>query len=243
MLEIGGIEPFSTLDYPGKLAAVLFCQGCPWDCPYCHNAHLRPLRPARPSANADGGDHTAVANVVAPAAAPASGWSKALALLQQRRQLLDAVVFSGGEPLAQPSLTAAMQEVRDLGFAIGLHSAGVHTKAFGRALPLCDWVGLDVKAPRGRYAPLVGRSNAAAQVEGCLRRLVDSGIDYEIRTTVDPRQLDAAALLQLADELASAGARRWRLQRCRGLSAGSASIDLAGILPALRERIADCEIR
>ena len=81
MLLIGGLLPFTTIDYPGCLAAVLFCQGCPWRCHYCHNRHLLPQK---------GGS--------------ALPWQEVLALLERRQGLLDALVFSGGEATLQAAL-------------------------------------------------------------------------------------------------------------------------------------------
>ena len=77
-LRVGGFVPFTSADYPGALAAVVFCQGCPWRCGYCHNPHLMP---ARGDAGRD--------------------FDGILDWLESRRGLLDAVVFSGGEPTAQ----------------------------------------------------------------------------------------------------------------------------------------------
>ena len=76
MLTIGGFTPLSTTDWPGKLAAVVFVQGCPWRCHYCHNVSLQDRASSQPSA-----------------------WAQALRTLQRRQGLLDGVVFSGGEPL------------------------------------------------------------------------------------------------------------------------------------------------
>ena len=86
-LVIAGLTPLSTVDYPGALSAVLFCQGCAWRCPYCHNATLQPFttQEERP-------------------------WPEVLGWLGGRRGLLDAVVFSGGEPTLQTGLKAAMAE-------------------------------------------------------------------------------------------------------------------------------------
>ena len=222
MLSIGGIQPFSSVDYPGRLAAVIFCQGCPWDCPYCHNPHLRVFANER------------------SAGQPA--WSDALALLQSRRGLLDAVVFSGGEPLAQPELAAAMQEVRALGYAVGLHTAGVNPLALDRVLPYCDWVGFDVKASAADYLAVSGRK-AGAVVAASLAALIASGVEHEVRTTVDPRLFDQATLLQLAGELATAGVKRWRLQSCRGLPDDVPPPTLHDWLPELQAIIADCAVR
>jgi pyruvate formate lyase activating enzyme len=123
ILRVGGLVPLTTIDYPGQLACVLFCQGCAWRCRYCHNPQLIP-----------------------PRGAEEVDWPRVLAFLQRRQDLLDAVVFSGGEPTLQDGLLNAMQEVRAMGFRIGLHSAGIKPTAFARALRGADWVGFDVKA-------------------------------------------------------------------------------------------------
>lgn len=189
-LELGGLTPFSTVDYPGRLAAVLFCQGCALRCPYCHNPHLQPFVP---------GSIT---------------WPQALEFLERRRGLLDAVVFSGGEPLAQAGLEQAMREVRALGFHIGLHTAGTHLPRLHRVLPLCDWVGLDIKAPRQRYRQVCGRE-MARNAFAALAVLHNSGVDLEIRTTIDPDLLTPEDLSCLAEELAGFGIENWMLQECR----------------------------
>ncbi len=73
-------------------------------------------------------------------------WCRVLAFLQRRQDLLDAVVFSGGEPTLQDGLAPAMEEVRQMGFRIGLHSAGIKPAAFAKVVGLADWVGFDIKA-------------------------------------------------------------------------------------------------
>lgn len=132
-LRIGGITPLTTIDFPGRLAAVLYCQGCPWRCSYCHNPELL--------------------DATAPAAVP---WSQVLAFLQSRRGLLDGVVFSGGEPTLQAALPAALAEVRAMGFATGLHTGGMYPERLAAVLPLLDWVGLDVKGPLHAYDGITG---------------------------------------------------------------------------------------
>ena len=132
-LRVGGFEPFTSTDYPDALAAVVFCQGCPWRCGYCHNPHLIPAR---------GDDER--------------DFGRILEWLASRRGLLDAVVFSGGEPTAQAGLSAAIDAVRALGFAIGLHTSGAYPRRLAQVLPMVDWVGLDVKAPIGDYSDVTG---------------------------------------------------------------------------------------
>jgi len=190
--HVGGLVPFTTTDYPGKLAAVVFAQGCPWRCGYCHNPHLLPAR---------GTDEV--------------DWSAVLAWLDTRRGLLDAVVFSGGEPTAQPGLAAAIREVRALGFVIGLHTGGAYPRRLAAVLPLVDWVGFDVKAPAGRYAGVTGVEGSGAPARESLELLRASGVPHEVRTTVHPLLTPAASLLELACELESRDIRAWVLQPFR----------------------------
>lgn len=189
-LAIGGIEPFTTIDFPGKLAAVAFCRGCNWRCGYCHNRHLQP--------GASGDD-----------------WEQLAAFLQRRQGLLDAIVFSGGEPLLQSGLGIALARCREMGFATGLHSAGCSPTRLARLLHLLDWVGFDVKTSFNNYADITGIPGSGDKARASLQYLLDSGVAYEVRTTVDPQLMDHDQLWTLAQELAALGVARFVLQRCR----------------------------
>lgn len=184
---VGGLTPLSTADWPGMLAAVVFCRGCAWNCPYCHNAGLRPFAPAPDAPQGDKRD-----------------WPQTLTWLETRRGLLDAVVFSGGEPLLQPDLSRAMTDARGLGFAIGLHTSAMRPEALAGVLPLCDWVGLDVKAPRAAYGRVTGVSGSAEAAWRGLNMLRQARADFELRTTWHPDVLSRAELLTLAGEIGQA---------------------------------------
>ncbi|HFE32217.1 MAG TPA: anaerobic ribonucleoside-triphosphate reductase activating protein [Gammaproteobacteria bacterium] len=190
-LSIGGLTPLTTIDFPGQLAAVVFCQGCAWRCAYCHNPHLLAV-------GYDG-----------------EGWPLLQEFLASRRGLLDGVVFSGGEPLFQSGLADAMEGVKSLGFKVALHTAGTHPGRLRRLLPLLDWVGLDIKTAFPRYPQLTGVAGSGAKARESLMLLLGSGVDHEVRTTADPRLLDRDGLLALAKELADLGVSRYVLQQCR----------------------------
>jgi pyruvate formate lyase activating enzyme len=216
-LRIGGFTPFSTTDYPGQLAAVVFCQGCPWRCAYCHNPHLLPA----------GGVESHV-------------WQDVLAFLDTRRGLLDAVVFSGGEATAQAALADAVRAVRALGFRVGLHSAGMYPQRLAALLPLLDWVGLDIKAPRAGYARIVNAPADAAAVYDSLRMIRASGVAHEVRTTWHPQLFDAADLRALAGELRAAGVDELVVQEARSIGTTTrlpdiADADRAGLRAVLRD--------
>ncbi|HKO87840.1 MAG TPA: anaerobic ribonucleoside-triphosphate reductase activating protein [Burkholderiales bacterium] len=188
---IGGLTPFTTIDFPGRLAAVLFCQGCPWRCGYCHNPHLQPR---------------VAGNVYA--------WQSILEFLASRRGMLDGIVFSGGEPLWQRALPAAMRSIKEEGFAVALHTGGGSAARMRAALPHADWVGFDVKAPFDRYRAITG-VDAGEQARESLAALVDSGVHYEVRTTVDAA-LSLPDLHRLADDLEKSRVPHWVLQKRRG---------------------------
>lgn len=205
-LRIGGFVPFTTTDYPGTLSAVVFCQGCPWRCVYCHNPHLLP---------ADGPE--------------SHRWPDILAFLERRRGLLDAVVFSGGEPTLQSGLADAMGEVRAMGFRIGLHTAGMYPQRLARLLPLVDWIGLDVKAPQNAYPRLTGVPGSGAAVFESLGLIRAAGVACELRCTWHPELLSRADLDALGGELRTLGMNRVTLQAClpRGRAEGRTEISTA----------------
>ena len=197
-LTLGGLCRFSSVDWPGRLCAVLFVQGCPWRCGYCHNPGLQPRQ------------------------STSLNWREVLSWLPSRRGLLDGVVFSGGEPLLDAGLPEALRQVRSLGFGTGLHTAGIYPDRLQGLLPLLDWVGLDIKAAlddAGSYARLTGAAAAWADASRSLDLVLDAhrvrALAYECRTTWHPDYMGEAELLRLARQLRSREVRHWVLQEAR----------------------------
>jgi pyruvate formate lyase activating enzyme len=194
-LEIAGLTPLSSCDWPGKLVATVFLQGCPWRCTYCHNSAILDPR--------------------TPGTVP---WDEVRGLLHRRRGLLDGVVFSGGEPLRQTALVAAAREVRDAGFLVGLHTSGAYPRRMAAVLPYLDWVGFDVKAPARLYRAITqvgGPTTSADAAFASLRLVLRSGVDVQVRTTVDPTVLGPADVEELTALLAGLGVRDHVLQEVR----------------------------
>lgn len=241
-LAIAGLVPLSTVDWPGKLAAVVFLQGCPLACPYCQNE--------------------AILDPKVPGAVP---WSQVEALLARRVGLLDGVVLTGGEALRQAGVVDAARRVREMGFGVGLHTAGAYPRALAKILPHTDWVGIDVKAMPDDYAAAtgfgagakawqsldavlkasadrarpalaaeaadadrldqragagrtVGRADRVAKLVGPDRTVerADVGpLDYEVRTTVYPGAPATERLEELLGELRARGVRNFALQEAR----------------------------
>jgi pyruvate formate lyase activating enzyme len=219
LVPVGGITPFSTVDWPDKIAAVLYLTGCPWRCPYCHNPEF-----VKPS----GGVHP---------------WEDVLALLRERRGFLDGVVFSGGEPTMHPGLGEALRQVRALGFQTALHTGGNYPGRLGELLDrgLLDWVGFDVKAPFEDYQLITGQPDSGQRARLSLETLVRSGVDYEMRTTVYTPVLDVRRLETMASQAAHLGAGNLVLQRC--LNTRTAEIDLHSVSASLFPLVGPVAVR
>lgn len=191
-LKVGGITPVSSTDFPGRQAAVIFVQGCPWKCGYCQNPHLQ-LRL----------QHSPLQ------------WPKILALLAQKTPQIDAVVFSGGEPTLDPALAAAIHDVRQLGLAVGLQCGGAYPNRLESVLPMVDWVALDIKAPFSLYERVTGIAGSGQQALQCAQAVLASGVPYEFRSTWHPALLSAEEMGMLGEELHGMGVRSYALQMFR----------------------------
>lgn len=190
-MRIGGFQSFSLNEYPGRISAIVFCQGCNFRCPYCHNPELvDPSRYATPW--------------------PAD---RVLEDLAARRGRLQGVVITGGEPTLQEDLEPFIKEIRSLGFAVKLDTNGSDPGTLERFLSagIVDHVGLDVKAPIGKYPAVVRAEIPPHAITRSIAILLASGVDHEVRTTWLPSLLSPGDMLQIADMIR--GCRRWAIQR------------------------------
>lgn len=223
-LRVGGFTRLSSCDWPGELAATVFVQGCPWKCPYCHNAHL-----------------------LGPGAGEGPSWAEIETFLATRMGLLDGVVFSGGEPLAQRAILPAMERVKAMGFKLALHTAGPVPERFAEVLPLLDWVGFDLKAPWAQYDAITGAAGSGDAARASFGLLLDSGTPFEVRTTVHPDLLGEDALYRMAEQLAVVGVSRWVLQRFRttgsAMAAPAEPLDMDAVLARIGLQLGDPVVR
>ncbi|MDR3030996.1 MAG: anaerobic ribonucleoside-triphosphate reductase activating protein [Holosporales bacterium] len=190
-MKIGGLLKFSTLDYPGKLSAVIFSQGCPLRCVYCHNPDFLDF-------NLPGNED----------------FNDVLRFLESRKGLLDAVVFSGGDPLLQTDLKESMLKAKDLGFLIGIHTSGIIPDAFAKILPIVNWVGFDIKTSFENYEKVTQIPRSGEFAKDSFNKLVKSNVNFEIRTTLDPRVISENDLYTIANILSDAKIKTWILQEC-----------------------------
>lgn len=189
-IQIGGLVSFTTIDYPGKLAAVLFLVGCPLRCEYCSNPHLL--------CTGDGEYDP----------------EKIFDWLRSRVGKLEGIVFSGGEALMQSDATINyMSRVRELGFKIGLHTNGFYPETLKRASNVIDWIGLDFKATREKYPDLTGQHIAYDNMIRSLDIWLATGKDFEVRITCDPRFITKDDLIEIANILSDRGVKNIAIQK------------------------------
>lgn len=163
-MVINGFQKLTLLDFPEKVACIVFTAGCNFRCPFCHNASL--------VTHIDG----------APIAE-----KEVLSYLAKRRGLLEGVVVTGGEPLLQNGLEEFLSQIKELGYAVKLDTNGSFPDRL-RALveaDLVDYVAMDIKNSRGKYALTAGvPSLDLAAIERSVSFLLEGTVPYEFRTTV-----------------------------------------------------------
>ncbi|MDY6953690.1 MAG: anaerobic ribonucleoside-triphosphate reductase activating protein [Thermodesulfobacteriota bacterium] len=163
-MKLGGWQRLSLIDYPERLSAVLFTQGCNFRCPYCHNPELvDPKRFQKPLPPED-----------------------VFSFLQTRQGKLDAVCITGGEPSIQPDLVSFMEEIKEMPYLIKLDTNGSHPEVLETLLGkrLVDYVAMDVKGPLSKYRRICKSPIKTAKIKESIELIMASGVDYEFRTTV-----------------------------------------------------------
>ncbi len=164
MMKIGGFSKLTLLDFPGCVACIVFTSGCNFRCPFCHNASLV--------------THTKDSEDISE--------DEILSYLKKRKGLLDGVVITGGEPLLQNGIEDFIIKVRDLGYKVKLDTNGSFPDKLKNLLEngLLDYVAMDIKNSKEKYSATAGCEVNLADIEKSISLLENSGIDYELRTTV-----------------------------------------------------------
>ena len=164
-MQILGLNKTTLLDYPGHVAAAVFTGGCQFRCPFCHNGEL--------VLNPSCGSHCTQEDI--------------FSFLNKRKNILQGVCITGGEPTLQGDLEDFMREVRGLGYLVKLDTNGYEPDVLEKLLKdgLLDYVAMDIKNCPGKYGMTAGRESLEMdRVTRSVELLKHSGIDYEFRTTV-----------------------------------------------------------
>lgn len=190
-MRIGGLIKQSLLDYPGKIAAVIFTQGCNWRCPFCHNPALVVPRMMEESMEE----------------------SRVLAFLEKRRERLDGVVISGGEPTFQADLPEFISKIKDMGYEVKLDTNGSSPAMLRDLLHagLVDYLAMDVKAPLTSYTMASGARISPDDLRASIWLVKNSGLPHEFRTTVIPGLHTTVELKEIGNMIR--GGQRYVLQK------------------------------
>lgn len=163
-MKIGGLQPVTLLDYPQKLAAIIFTSGCNMRCPFCYNYKL-----VLPELIKDDTLYNE---------------RQVIEFLKKRKKYLDGVVISGGEPLMQDGLLEFLREMKSVGYDIKLDTNGLDHDKLKEILAekLIDYIAMDIKGPLDNYQKFSGISSE--NIIDSIKLVMKSGLPYEFRSTV-----------------------------------------------------------
>lgn len=189
-MKIHGLQKMTLLDFPGLVACTVFLGGCDLRCPFCHNAEILDMN--------------------APAVMDDKEF---LEFLETRRGKLDGVAVTGGEPTLRPDLPELLSEIKRLGFKVKLDTTGNHPDMLKRIVGegLVDYVAMDVKNSKERYAETVGLTGFdISRVDESISFLLRGDVEYEFRTTVIKQFHDRDSFIGIAEWIK--GAEKYYLQ-------------------------------
>ena len=191
MIQIGGLQKTTLIDYPGKIACTAFTIDCPFRCPFCHNLEL------------------VLPELIEKQ--PRISQKEFFNFLKEKKRLLEGVCITGGEPCANSDLPEFCQKIKEVGFLVKLDTNGYDPEMVKKLIgeKLIDYVALDVKAPKEKYGKLIGIENEVfvakivKNIEKMVEILKEGKIDYEFRTTVIPTLLEKEDILKIGKWLSS----------------------------------------
>ena len=163
-MKIGGLIKFSMIDFPGKVAAILFTRGCNLRCAYCHNPELLEYNASLPDAISE---------------------EELYDFLEKRKGPLDGVVITGGEPTLQPDLAEFCAKLKKLGYQVKLDTNGTHPQVVENLLKqkLVDFIAMDIKAPFEKYEAVCQRPVDIEKVKQTMALIKQYNIPHQYRTT------------------------------------------------------------
>lgn len=188
--KLAGLQKTTFIDYPEKIACIVFTQGCNFRCGYCHNPEL-------------------FENKEPVLSVPAF-----FEFLNKRKGKLDGVVITGGEPtLHGKDLIEFIKEVKSLGFLVKLDTNGTHPDVLQELLNenLLDYIAMDIKAPLTKYKTITQTDIDTKIIKKSIDMIMKSGVDYEFRTTIVKSQLSVEDLRQIGELIQ--GAKRYYMQK------------------------------
>ncbi len=183
-MKIGGLQKTSVIDFPGRLACTVFTVGCNFACPFCHNKSL-----------VDGKGIELIDE------------NYFFEFLKKRKNILEGVCITGGEPTLQIELADFCRKIKAMGLAVKLDTNGSRPEVLGKLMPLVDMVAMDVKSCWEDYERTTGVKINLINVKKSIKLIWESGVEYEFRTTAVPGMHNRDSLIQLAEELKELGGK------------------------------------
>ena len=161
---ISGFQKLTLLDYPNKLASIVFTQGCNFKCAYCQNSDLLSIKTEGLIDEKEIFDY-----------------------LKKRKKVLDGVVITGGEPTIQPNLTLFIQRVKDLGLKVKLDTNGSNPEIIKKLLKedLVDYIAMDIKTDFDKYGDIIKINWNMDNIKKSIKLIRESTIEHEFRTTIN----------------------------------------------------------
>jgi len=189
----GGLQKVTLVDYPGKIAATVFTVGCNFFCPFCHNPEL--VDPELIKIQ------------------PLIKEKEILDFLKERKDYLQALCITGGEPTLQKDLKSFIKKVKKLGYLVKLDTNGSNPKVLKELLKenLIDFIAMDIKAPFNKYHLFTKEKDFTKEIKESIELIKNSKIDYEFRTTLDPLNLTKEDILKIAELIK--GSKAYYLQQ------------------------------
>ncbi len=180
-MRFGGLQRFTLIDYPGKIAATVFTVGCNFRCPYCHNPEL----------------------VLPDKFSETIAEDEIISFLETRKGKIEGLAITGGEPTIFNELPAFIKKVKLLGFVVKLDTNGTNPKMLKELIDnrLIDFVAMDIKAQFSRYNELAGVKVDLAKIKESINLIKNSGLEHEFRTTVPSPILQREDIRVIIDEL------------------------------------------
>ncbi|OIP93065.1 MAG: anaerobic ribonucleoside-triphosphate reductase activating protein [Syntrophaceae bacterium CG2_30_58_14] len=177
-MKIGGLQKISLIDYPGRISAIVFTQGCNFRCPYCHNPEL--VDPAQYG--------------------PILPEEEVFSFLERRRGELEAVTVTGGEPTLQTDLEGFLKRIKKMGYLVKVDTNGSNPTMLERLIRgrWVNYLALDVKGPLHKYGQIAKAKVETAKILRSIELIAASGIEHEFRTTVVRSQLGKEDLIATA---------------------------------------------
>jgi pyruvate formate lyase activating enzyme len=190
-MKIGGLLKLSLIDYPGKIAAVIFTQGCNFRCPYCHNPEL-----VLPENFCEPIEEGVVFD-----------------FLRRRKGQIEGVVVTGGEPTMQKDLIEFLGKVKEMGYSVKLDTNGSNPEILQKIvdLHLADYIAMDIKASLEKYPQLTPLKDCVENINRSINIILGSQVAHEFRTTLAQPIISEEDLPKIVSLIK--GTQRYRLQR------------------------------